>query len=244
MTTALLIHGAWQGAWAWDAFLPHFSARGWACRAVDLPENGRPGAGAGPACLEAYVAHCAEVLGEAGVVIAHSGGGVVASQLAEAFPERVSCVVYLAGMMLPSGVGFADVLNDLAAEGRVSPGIGPYLRWSDDGRFSRVPPEAAFDIFLHDCPPEAARRAADSLGPQRESGRAMRATLTPDRFGRVPRLYVEALNDRSVVLEVQRRMQALSPGARRLSIETGHVPQLAQPERLAALLDDALAAYR
>lgn len=243
-TPALLIHGAWQGAWAWDAFAPLFRARGWDCRAVDLPENGRPGAGGGPASLDAYVAQCAEVLDAPGVVIAHSGGGVVASQLAEALPERVRCIAYLAGMMLPSGVGFAEVLAALAGERAVSAGIGPYLRWSDDGLFSSVPPQAALDIFLHDCPPEAARRAADSLRPQRETGRALKATLTAGRYGRVPRIYVEALNDRSVVLEVQRRMQTLSPGARRLSIDCGHVPQLARPERLAEMLDDALEPYR
>ena len=70
------------------------------------------------------------------------------------------------------------------------------------------------------------------------------AALTPERFGRVPRIYVEALNDRSVVLEVQRQMQHLSPGAQILSIDSGHVPQLAQPARLADMLDGALAPYR
>jgi pimeloyl-ACP methyl ester carboxylesterase len=45
--SALLIHGAWQGPWAWDAFIPPFAAKGWRCRAIDLPENGQPGAGEG-----------------------------------------------------------------------------------------------------------------------------------------------------------------------------------------------------
>jgi pimeloyl-ACP methyl ester carboxylesterase len=242
--TALLIHGAWQGAWAWDAFIPPFGARGWTCRAIDLPENGEPGAGPGRACMDSYVAHCASVLERPSVVIAHSGGGVIASQLAENFPDKVACVVYLAGMMLPSGVAFEDLLSDLAAETAVSKGIGPHLQWSDDGEFSSVPVQAALDIFLQDCPPDAARRAAERLRPQREAGRRLRATLTAERYGRAPRIYVEALEDRSVVLEVQRRMQTLSPGALTLSIETGHVPQLAQPERLAEMLGAALAPHR
>jgi len=56
--------------------------------------------------------------------------------------------------------------------------------------------------------------------------------------------YVEATQDRSIVPAVQRRMQALMPGARRLSIATGHTPQLAQPAVLARLLDDALSSFR
>jgi len=45
------------------------------------------------------------------------------------------------------------------------------------------------------------------------------------------------LQDRSVVLGVQRRMQALVPGAEVLSMDTGHVPQLAAPVGLGDLLE-------
>lgn len=41
------------------------------------------------------------------LLVGHSGGGAVATQLAEAIPERVIGVAYLAGMMLPSGTGLA-----------------------------------------------------------------------------------------------------------------------------------------
>jgi len=240
----LLIHGAWQGAWAWDALIPHLNGFGWNCHAVELPENGQPGAPPGPASLEAYVAHCASVMPERAIVIGHSGAGVIASQLAEMHPERVACVVYLTGMMLPSGVGFAEIVTDILEEAPEADGIGPYLEWSDDRLFSMVPPQAARDIFLHDCPADVAKTAASRLTPQRETARALCATLTPERFGRVPRIYVEATGDRSVVPAVQRRMQAMMPGAHRLSIATGHAPQVAQPQVLARMLDDALAFHR
>jgi hypothetical protein len=52
----------------------------------------------------------------------------------------------------------------------------------------------------------------------------------------VPRFYVEALADRSIVLNVQRRMQSLLPGATVASLPTGHAPQLAAPKALAGCL--------
>lgn len=242
MTSDLfLIHGAWQGAWVWDALIPELHARGWICHAVDLPENGQPGAPPGPASLEAYVAHCASVMPAQATVIGHSGAGVIASQLAEDFPERVECLVYLAGMMLPSGVGFSECVRESGLPASEVEGIWPHLEWSADGVFSSVPVQAALDIFLHDVPEPAARLAAGRLTRQRETGRALRANLTPERFGRVPRLYIEATRDRSVVPAMQRRMQALVAGARILSMDTGHVPQAAQPVALARLLDEALA---
>ena len=65
------------------------------------------------------------------VVLGHSGGGVVASQLAERHPDRVQALVYLAGMMLPDGMEFAELVAATDAPGKS--GIVPHLRWSDDG---------------------------------------------------------------------------------------------------------------
>jgi len=36
----VLIHGAWQGSWSWDAWRPELLRQGWQVHAVDLPGNG------------------------------------------------------------------------------------------------------------------------------------------------------------------------------------------------------------
>ncbi|MFT3691196.1 alpha/beta fold hydrolase [Paenirhodobacter sp.] len=241
MTAVILIHGAWQGSWAWDAFVPLLRAAGFDPVAVDLPGNGtgpiRPEDVSAADCLT----HLEGVLNRTGPahVIGHSGGGVFASMLAEARPDAVLSLTYVAGMMLPDGGSFARIVADLLPEHPEAAGIGPWLIWSDDRRLSRVPPEAARKIFLHDCPPDAAQR----LTPQGEGARAVTPRLTPARYGRVPRLYVEATGDRSVVLAVQRRMQELSPGAERATLTTGHVPQLAAPADLLAVIRPFLMAH-
>ncbi|WP_343666062.1 alpha/beta fold hydrolase [Paraburkholderia tropica] len=249
----LLIHGAWQGAWAWDAWRAPMRERGWLAHALDLPGNGCNGgnggnlartAAPGEITLDTYVGAVRAQLDRFDgpcVIVAHSGAGVIASQVAEAVPERVAAIVYVAGMMLPSGMGYGELVEAASAEVENAGGIAPYLVWSDDGRVSRVPAAAALEIFLHDCPPDAARRAAGLLTAQAEGGRALVATLSAARFGRVPRVYIEATLDRSVLLPLQRRMQALVPGARVRTLECGHVPQLAQPEALARIVCETLA---
>ena len=239
--TIVLIHGAWQGSWAFEAWRPLLAARGWRSVAVYLPGNGwnpQPLTGNG---LDCQAAHVARVLADQPgpcVVLGHSGGGLAASQVAERVPDRVAALVYLVGMMLPSGMRFADLIAAQPA-GDFS-GIGPYLEWSDGGAMSAVPPQAALDIFLHDCPPDAARQAAAHLRPQPEAGRAVAPRLSAERYGRIPRIYVEALQDRSIDIRLQRAMQALSPGAARITLDGGHVPQLAMPDVLTDRLCGAL----
>lgn len=248
----VLIHGAWQGSWAFSAWTPMLAAHGWHVHAVDLPGNGWPPAADAPANLATYTAHVVDLLqtlDEPAIVLGHSGGGITASQVAEAVPERVAGLVYLAGMMLPSGMTFLDLV---ASTSRAWPdvdlsGIGPWLERSADGLRTSVRIEGALRCFLQDCEPGAARAAAALLRPQPESGRAMCNQLSAERYGRVPRVYVECRDDRSVLLPLQQRMQQLSPGALCLPIDCGHVPQLAQPERLTTLLlpiIDALVAPR
>ena len=96
-----------------------------------------------------------------------------------------------------------------------------------------MPAQAAIAFFLQDCPAEDAAAAAARLTPQGEGGRAVTTPATALRYGRIPRLYVEALHDRSVILPVQRAMQARAPGALIVSLPTGHAPQFSAPAALA-----------
>lgn len=239
----LLIHGAWQGSWAWDALMPCLAERGVSAYAADLPGNGSDDTPLEAVSLDGAVERLAGWIdrqpGQV-VVIGHSGGGMVASQLAEARPDKVACLVYIAGMMLPDGVQYGELVRELAPAHPEVSGIGPFLRLTADGRATEVPAAAACEIFLQDCDPADAARAAAKLSPQAEAGRAVAPRLSAERYGRVPRVYIEALRDRSVVLAMQRHMQARSPGALRASIDTGHVPQLARPAELADLLIDTV----
>lgn len=213
----LLIHGAWQGSWVWTKFAPLLEAAGFRPVAVDLPGNGMDDTPLEAVTLDLYVAHLKDLIERVGApvaVIAHSGGGVPASALAEAVPEKIVGLVYIAGMMLPSGVGFGDVVKEALAEHPEAGGISRHLTWSADGLTSSVPAEAAIRHFLNDVPREEAERAAAKLTPQPEGGRATNPKITPERFGSIPRLYVEATDDQSVYIFLQRRMQELVPGAK------------------------------
>lgn len=242
----VLVHGAWQGSWAFEAWRSCLVERGFVVHALDLPGNQWPPRGHEPATLESCTEAVLEVLDaidEPAVLVGHSGGGLTASQAAEARPSKIKALVYLAGMMLPSGMSFGELVQDVQARhpGRDFAGIMPWLQWNEARTESSVQMEGALQCFLHDCDPARAREAAALLRPQQEGGRDMRNALTPARYGRVPRIYVECRGDRSIFVELQQRMQELVPGAYRIAMDCGHVPQLADPKGLTHRLVAALA---
>ncbi|NHO31591.1 alpha/beta fold hydrolase [Acetobacter fallax] len=234
----ILIHGAWQGSWVWDGFLAALSQRSgnrYEPIPVDLPGNGADGAPPGTASMATYLDHLDTLVASLDcpfTLIAHSGGGVVASALAERYPDRVRRIIYIAGMMLPSGMGFAEVVDRILPQDPTVAGITPWLDWPVKGEISVVPPEAAIAFFLQDCPPALAVPAARRFTAQGEQGRALTARLTPERYGRVPRLYVQATQDRSVTLPLQRLMCELVPGTAVRSVDTGHAPHVVAPDTL------------
>lgn len=240
--TAVLIHGAWAGGWVWETITPLLENRGFNVLAPDLPGCGHHLGNPAEASLSRCVADLEDRLQQVEgplLLVGHSGGGAVATQLAEAIPERVIGVGYLAGMMLPSGKGFGDIVRSMLTQYPEASGIGEFLNWEDDGRVSRVPADAIRQIFLHDISDTIVDQTIPRFTAQAEGSRALVPQWTEARFGKIPRLYIEARQDRSVILPVQRRMQQLVPGATVVSLDTGHVPQVAAPGQVA----DALAEF-
>ncbi|MCK8672324.1 alpha/beta fold hydrolase [Rhodococcus sp. NPDC003382] len=235
MSHVVLVHGAWAGPWVWDTMLGPLRAAGHTPHPLALPGVGTWGDD--DVTLDDVAAHIADRvrgIDEPVVLVGHSGGGIVVTQVAEMLPERVAGVAYVAGMMLPSGMDFGMLCDSLDLVPPV--GISAWLQPTADGRGTVVPPEAGAAVFFHEAAVADAIGAARRLVPQLETARLMAPTWTPERFGSVPRLYVEATLDRSVPIVTQREMQRLVPGARVVTLDSDHAPQLSARDELASVL--------
>ena len=237
MATFILVHGAWQGSWAWARVTPLLEADGHTAIALDLPGNGADTTPPGDVTTMMYAEHVAALIDSAAspvILVGHSMGGTVAAQTSELRPDAISVAVYLCAFLLPDGESIVDFYGRAWEDWMT--GAHARVSYSDDGHLSMIDPASAVDVFYNTADPADAKAATAQLTPQPEGGRRSKLQRSDGNFGRVPRVYIETLQDRSVFNELQKRMYTETPCETLRTLDTDHAPQLSAPEELAAML--------
>ena len=240
----ILIHGAWQGAWAWRRLVPLLEAAGHRAIAIDLPGNGHNDTPAGDVTTMLYAEHVAAIIDKiAGplIVVGHSMGGTVAAQVSELRPERIAVAVYLCAFLLRDGESILDFYERAWAP--TMTGAHARVTYFDDGLLSQIDPASAIEVFYGRADPTDAAHASALLTPQPEGGRRSKLNVTNENFGQVPRVYIETTEDASVFVELQRRMHTETPCEHVFTLDTDHAPQLSAPNQLAEMLSGISALY-
>jgi pimeloyl-ACP methyl ester carboxylesterase len=236
MATFVLVHGSWHGAWCWFKLLPTLRDAGHEAVAPELPAHGISEVAASEVTFEDYVDLVSAVVenaSESVVLVGHSMGGHVITQTAERCADRLDAVVYLAAFLPPDGQSLTDL--DVSAFDSVVP---DYVTADTEAGVVRFDAAGAREAFYHDCSPADVALGRSLLRPEPIEPRTTPVDLTADRYGEVPRVYVETVADRALPVAFQRSMrEAVSCGTVR-SLGTGHSPFLSAPGALAETLLD------
>ncbi|GLY17191.1 esterase [Kineosporia sp. NBRC 101677] len=274
MRTIILVHGFWHGSWCWSLLTAQLAAHGVPSVAVDLAGHGLSSRSpkarwARPFDAEAFAsessplsgvttASAASTLieqirligdGEPCVVVAHSMGGVVATQAAELAPELFAHLVYVsayapitgsvidyAALPEAAGSGVTDLLvGDPAAVGALrydtgNPSLLNDFRELFYGDVEVATAAAAVSLLSSDAP----------LLPSLDQVR-----VTASRGGSVPHTYVICTQDRAIPEPLQRRFvkdidEVSTSATNVVALQTSHSPFLSNP---AALADAILSAW-
>ena len=234
MSSFVLVHGSWHAAWCWHKIIPRLERAGHDVVAVDLPGHGRQPRDPGQVTLAHYVdciVAALDALPEPAVLVGHSRGGLAITQAAEARPDRVAALVYLAAYLVPDG----ETVLDLARGDRDSL-VPPNLVVNPEQGWDMLRQEALVDALYADCSAEDVALCRSLLVPEPFAPSRTPVRTTPERFGRVPRVYIELLQDRAVSLPLQRRMYGRLPCREVLSIDASHSAYFSRPDELAARL--------
>jgi pimeloyl-ACP methyl ester carboxylesterase len=236
MATFLLVHGAFHGAWCFGKLTTELGRRGQRAVAIDLPGGGDDQTPIGEVSLDGNAAAIAKAVqreSEPVILFGHSLAGVSISAAAELVPERIALLVYLAAFLPRDGDSVASISASPSSRRESGP---PAMTRSVDGLSFSAIPERARAIFYSQCSDEDVAFAVPRLRPQAYAVQRAALRLTPKRFGKVPRVYIECLQDNAVSLALQRDMVAKSPCREVISLATDHSPFFSAPGLLADVL--------
>lgn len=237
MASIVLIHGAWHGAWCWDKVVPILRDRGFEVITPDLPGHGGDTTPRSEISLDAYAratVAALETASEPATLIGHSMGGMVISAAAELAPERIRSLVYLCAFVPANGESMADRSNSgpSAITGNLSP--------AEDGTCVVVNDDTLVRAFYHDCAEADIQTAQRNLVPQNMLLMNDPVTLTAERFGRIPRAYIECIEDQAIHIVAQREMAKSGNCDPIITLNTSHSPFFSAPVELADAIEQTL----
>ena len=231
MSTFVLVHGAWAGGWCWDKVVPLLRESGHKVETLDLPGHGQDTTPIHEINLAAYTQRVCETLdaqAEPVILVGHSMGGIVISQVAEEWPEKIQTLVYLSAFLVQNGESLFQ-LASIDSESFVNPNLimneqQGYLAFKEDAPLK--------EILGADCSDEEIAWAKSLLVPEPMAPSMTPIHITEEKYGRVPRVYIETLRDRGVSPTLQKKMYTALPCQKVISMETSHASFLAAPEEL------------
>jgi pimeloyl-ACP methyl ester carboxylesterase len=183
------------------------------------------------------------------ILLGHSMAGLILNTVGEAIPDLVSRLVYLSAWMTADGTAFTDYMpapefatglipSVLLADPAAAGALRMDFRSSDPDYRARVKAAFAADVEDHDWDAISHLLTPDTpFSPLAE-----RVTVTPERWGRIPRTYICCTADQALPLPAQRRFIAeadnWSPGNPTdvRSLPTSHSPFASSPGQLAEIL--------
>jgi pimeloyl-ACP methyl ester carboxylesterase len=162
------------------------------------------------------------------ILVGHSLGGMVISQVAEERPEKIQTLVYLSAFLLQNG----EPLFQLASMDTDSM-INPYLIMNQEQGYFTFKEDAPIKEMLGaDCSDEEMEWAKSLLVPEPLAPSVTPIHITEENYGRIPRVYIETLRDRGLSPSLQKRMYTALPCQKVISMDTSHASFLAAPEEL------------
>ena len=235
-TNYVLVHGAWQAPYAWQAVKTNLEKQGNTVIVVELPGHGADQTAPGEITLDTYkqkVIDAISAIDGKVVLVGHSLGGMIISSVAEAVPEKIEKLIYVAAYLPTSGQTL-DQLAHMDPDSHL--GVEGNLIMHTDTFTIDVKQDQIVDLFIQDGTPEIQSLVVNNYRTEPLIPFINPVTLTEQNFGSVKKVYIKTLQDHVISPYLQNKMISTTEVESVYEINTGHSPFLSQPDALTSLL--------
>ena len=231
--TIVLVHGAWSDASSWDAVIPLLKAQGHEVIAINLAGHGKDTTSFAGITFQTYTDQVKAAIGSRRnvVLVGHSFGGLVISQVAEEVPTQIKELIYLAAALPHDG----DNLLSLAKQDPASH-IGKSLTIDQEHGAAIITKDAVADIFAADAPRHVQEYLATNIKPEPLAPLATPVHLTEKNYGGIKKVYIHTVNDNAISYAAQQYMVKTGKVAKVYTLPASHTPFISMPDKLAAIL--------
>ncbi|MEO6547784.1 MAG: alpha/beta fold hydrolase [Ferruginibacter sp.] len=232
--TYVLVHGAWQAPYVWDAVRSSLEKKGNKVIIVELPGHGSDNTATYTLSMDVYrdkVITAISSVNEKVILVGHSMGGMVITAVAERIPSRINQLVYIGAFLPASGQSIGDIsMTDPDSK------LGPSLIESADHLTLDVKREDLVNLFINDGSQADKERVLANYRAEPAIPFGDKLTLTNENFGSVNKVYIKTLQDIVISPQLQDRMIAATGIKTVYTVNTSHSPFLSQPKAVSDLL--------
>jgi pimeloyl-ACP methyl ester carboxylesterase len=235
----ILVHGGWQGGWAWDAVAEHLRAAGhevFAPTLRGLEDGDVDRAGITITDMtDDLVLQIDQRSFDRFVLVAHSGGGPVIQLVTDRMPDRVDRAVFVDAWVLHNGECINDVLPTELVDG-----VRALAEQTPDSTID-IPPGMWSSAFMQDASDETMAATVSRLVPTPFGWFTEPIGLTRFFTAEVPTSYVFLRDDQAVPQTVYKAAAARLADPRIVECTGSHEAMLTHPAELAQALREAIA---
>lgn len=231
--TFVLVHGAWQGAFVWEAVKEALEKKKQKVIVVELPAHGEDFTAPAAVSMDVYrdkVMEAVKNIKGQIILVGHSMGGVVITAVAEKIPGKIEKLIYVGAFVPANGQSLAD----LAFSDKQSL-LGPSLIPSKDQLTLDVVRENVTNIFCQDAPATVQAALLKKFRVEPAIPFGDKITLSSN-FAGVDKYYIHTVMDHAIGMDLQNRMVEGAHITKMFSINTGHSPFLSKPGELTDML--------
>ncbi|MDR6763669.1 pimeloyl-ACP methyl ester carboxylesterase [Flavobacterium sp. 2755] len=229
--TFVLVHAAWHGAWSFDKTKKKLEESDVKVITFDLPGHGKDKTEIKDISLAAYVQKVKDEilkLNEPVILVGHSLAGFVVSQVAEEIPDRIEKLVFIAAMIPYEGKTVFDIINADAESLLLQ-----NLIFAEDKSWATVSEETLKNVVYNKASIEQITESAPNLVHQATQPFFETVETSANAFGLIDKTYIICENDKILSSTAQRNLIQQIGITKSLTLSTGHVPNVENPDALA-----------